>query len=77
MAFKVGDDFRTNKLSLKPGGSTVTIYFSVKEPRIYDKIKNPVNYIKSLLKRPDNGIIKVDVDGKEYWKADGIQGKLL
>ena len=35
----VSDEFRTNHLSLKPGGSTVEIIYKSGEVRIYDKIK--------------------------------------
>jgi len=55
MAFKVGDTYRTNHLSLRPGGYSVF----VKDWRgiilEYDKIKNPQAYIRSL-KRIDPGI---------------------
>jgi len=78
MSFKVGDEFRTNKLSLKPGGSTVTVHLIDSDSKIYDKIKNPGKYVASLIKLAnEKGITRIDVDGEEFWKSDGIQGNLF
>lgn len=75
MAFKVGDEFRTNKLSVKPGGSIVTVHFINEESKIYDKIKNPIAYSKSLIARSEEkGIVQIDIDGEQYW---GKQGELF
>ena len=37
---RVGDEFRTNPLSLKPGGSIVTVVFSDGRMLDYDKVKS-------------------------------------
>ena len=42
----VGDSFRTNKLSLKPGGYTVTVVNFDGSSKIYTKVKNPEAYAK-------------------------------
>lgn len=42
----VGDSFRTNALSLKPGGYTVTVVNFDGSSKIYTKVKNPEAYAK-------------------------------
>ena len=68
-AFKVGDEFRTNELSLIPGGKKVTITRENGKVLVYDKVKNPGKYIKSISQKEDvNGsIIRIEVNGKEVW----------
>lgn len=44
----VGDEFRTNPLAAKPGGSTIRIIDKQGNDRIYDKIKFPAAYISKL-----------------------------
>lgn len=61
----VHDRFRTNELSVQPGGSTVTVFYLDGLNRIYKNIKNPRAYINSILK--DETIISVQVDGQAYW----------
>lgn len=52
---KVGDDYRTNPLSHKPGGSTVRIGFkSTGEHRDYDKVKHPMAFIKRCYEMDDD-----------------------
>ena len=46
---KVGDEFRTNPLSNKPGGSTVRVTFKDGSWRDYDKVKHPKSFIKKIL----------------------------
>lgn len=66
--FIVGDEFRTNPLSLKPGGSTVTVHFEKGPARVYDKIKKPKSYISALSKlHNSDDIIQIDVDGNVIW----------
>jgi hypothetical protein len=60
----VSDEFRTNHLSLKPGGSTVQIIYKNGEVRIYDKIKYPKAYIEKL---PKEDIQSISLDGKEIY----------
>lgn len=62
---KVSDNFRTNSLSLKPGGSTVETYCIKGIRLVYDKIKNPEAYILHVIK--DSSIQKVYVDGILTW----------
>ena len=64
---RVGDKFRTNPLSLKPGGSIVSVVFSDGETREYDKIKYPRKYVATIPKR--DSIVLIYVDGKEVWST--------
>lgn len=64
--FFVADQFRTNELSLVPGGSLITIYYQDGSFRIYDKIKKPSAYIRMITDK-DNRIVKVEVDNKTEW----------
>jgi len=62
----VGDNWRTNHLSLKPGGYVVKVIYG-NHFRVYDKIKYPQNYIEKIVER-DNDIIEVKLEGITYWK---------
>jgi len=64
---RVGDEYRTNPLSLKPGGSIVSVVFSDGESLEYDKIKYPRKYVGTIPKREN--IVLIYVDGKEVWTA--------
>ena len=61
----VHDRFRTNELSVQPGGSTVTVFYLDGLNRIYKNIKVPKAYINSIVK--DETITSVQVDGEVYW----------
>jgi len=64
----VKDEFRTNKLSLQPGGYTITVVYSNNSKRSYDKVKDPARYIQSLITRGAD-ILEVLVDGEQFdWK---------
>jgi hypothetical protein len=45
---KVTDNYRTNPLSLKPGGSTVKAIHERGKVFVYDKVKSPGAYIKRM-----------------------------
>jgi hypothetical protein len=63
----VGDEYRTNPLSLEPGGSTIEVTLVNGNVLVYDKIKMPNRYIRSLYvehmakKTP---IAKVSLEGR-------------
>lgn len=61
----VHERFRTNELSLRPGGYTVTVIYSDGSQRIYNNVKNPKAYINSIAK--DETIVKALVDSEVYW----------
>ena len=60
----VSDQFRTNNLSLTPGGSEVSITLNNGQTLVYDKIKSPKKYIQSLSNYKD--IVTVKVDGEPF-----------
>lgn len=60
----VADEFRTNHLSLTPGGATVEITYANGQTLVYDKIKNPKKYIQSL--NNHKTIVSVKVDGEPF-----------
>ena len=62
---RVGDEFRTNPLSLKPGGSIVTVIFSNGKMLDYDKVKSPRKYLASIPERED--ITAIYVNGAQVW----------
>lgn len=61
----VGDEFRTNTLSLIPGGSEVEVHYR-ERVKVYTKIKNRTSYINSITSK-DAEIIAIFVDGNK-WK---------
>ena len=72
-SLKVLDEFRTNPLSLKPGGSKVSVLYSDGMELIYDKVKSPASYIRTISsKSPERRITSVKVNGKVVWtEAEG------
>jgi len=60
----VSDQFRTNNLSLTPGGSEVSITLNNGQTLVYDKIKSPKKYIQSLSNYKD--IVEVKVNGEPF-----------
>lgn len=61
----VGQEFRTNTLSITPGGSVVEIHYA-NRIKVYDNIKNVKAYIKSITSNSSEKIISILVDGKPY-----------
>ena len=62
---RVGDEYRTNPLSLSPGGSIVTVVFSDGRMLDYDKVKSPKKYVSKIPQKDD--IVAVYVNGKQAW----------
>jgi len=62
----VDDSFRTNKLSLKPGGYDVTIIYANNKRLTYNKIKDPIAYINKIIK--NSNILEILINSKSYWK---------
>ena len=65
-AINVGDDYRTNELSMIPGGSTVTIVHANGKSLSYDKIKNVDSYANKAKK--DKRVVEILVGGRTIWK---------
>jgi hypothetical protein len=53
MGFTVSDKFRTNDLSLEPGGVTVVVTYHDGRVLEYPRIKNPAAYIRTMNNNPN------------------------
>jgi hypothetical protein len=62
---RVADEFRTNPLSLSPGGSVVTVVFSDGRMLDYDKVKSPKKYVSKIPQKED--IVAVYVNANQVW----------
>jgi hypothetical protein len=67
---QVSDQFRTNELSLVPGGSRVTLFYNNGDSKVYDKVKNPNSYCSAVLKKSADTIFKIEVDGVLYFQKE-------
>jgi len=66
MGYFVSDTYRTNSLSLVPGGSVVIINEVDGTTKAYDKVKNPNAYINAILKK-NSRIETIYVDNQLVW----------
>lgn len=64
--YYVADSFRTNHLSMKPGGYTLKVVYS-DHFRLYDKIKYPKAYIDRIT-TSDPNIMQIECEGKIVWQ---------
>jgi|688.fasta_scaffold309103_1 hypothetical protein len=64
---KVADEYRTNPLSIQPGGDEIKVYLMDGMVYTYDKIKSPAKYINRL-EFKDN-IVRIDINGKQAWAS--------
>lgn len=62
---RVSDEYRKNHLSLKPGGSIVSVTFSNGSVREYDKVKFPQSYVGQI--EGKENITQILVDSKLVW----------
>lgn len=62
---QVSDAYRTNRLSLEPGGDEVTVVFSNGTRLVYDKIKDPQRYVLNI-HRQGKDIAEVYVNGQPF-----------
>ena len=60
----VNQEYRTNSLSLRPGGSTITAIMKDGRQLVYENIKNPTAYIRKAADDPT--VVSFLVDGKPY-----------
>jgi hypothetical protein len=66
---QVRDQFRKNELSITPGGSTVTVFYTTGKSIAYDKVKNAHSYCNAILKKTNSvDILKIEVDGVLYYQ---------
>lgn len=61
-AYVVQSADRTNPLSHQPGGGTVTVYYSGYHT-VYDNIKRPNAYIKTILNTSESSVLKIEYNG--------------
>ena len=73
---KVGDEFRTNRLSLIPGGSSVKVILKNGRNLVYDKVKSPRKYVSKMSDRENiasiyvNGnLVWTDAETQKYWEG--------
>ena len=64
---RVADEYRTNPLSVEPGGDEVTVYTRDGRIRTYDKVKSPQKYIANLHFEED--IVRIDINGESAWTS--------
>lgn len=65
---RVKDEYRTNKLSLRPGGSLVRVIYKNGSDLEYDKIKFPKAYVSRLEGKEE--IVRIFVDEELVWSAE-------
>ena len=58
----VGEEYRTNSLSLIPGGSEVEVHYR-NHVKVYTNIKNAGAYIKKITAESKDPILAIYVDG--------------
>ena len=68
MSIKVKDDYRTNDLSLTPGGSEVTTIMKNGSSKTYDKVKFVDKYCSKLMN--DLDVVEILVNDQFYWKRN-------
>ena len=70
---RVTDNYRTNPLSLQPGGSTVKAIHETGKAFVYDKVKSPGAYIKRIVtdsKIAEHGaIVEILIDNVSVWTS--------
>lgn len=68
---KVKDKYRTNPLSLEPGGYNVVVVYEGGLKLVYDKVKKPGWYVKSISeKNKEHGkIVQIFVDNNLAWDS--------
>ena len=64
---RVADQYRTNPLSVEPGGDEVTVYTRDGRVRTYDKVKSPQKCIANLHFKED--IVRIDINGESAWTS--------
>ena len=67
---RVGDEYRTNPLSLIPGGYIVTVYLFSGRSLEYDKVKRPSSYVRAI-ENKEGDISRIDVNGNIVLTSGG------
>lgn len=63
---RVGDEYRTNPLSLTPGGYIVTVHLKSGKTLEYDKVKRPSSYVR-VIENKEGAITRIDVNNQTVW----------
>lgn len=74
--YHVDDQYRTNPMSLKPGGSVIEIFHASGIVLEYDKIKFPPKYLREVYPKVntiDNPIVRITVDGQNVFDRNDKQ----
>lgn len=68
----VEDEFRTNPLSLQPGGHQVTVFYNNDTNFVYDKVKTPSAYIRNIYQKEKSNrtMTRILVDGAQVWSGE-------
>lgn len=68
----VKDKYRTNPLSLEPGGCQVTVFYNNGTNFVYDKVKNAQAYVRNIYKKEKEGrsMVRILVDGNQVWSDE-------
>ena len=61
----ISDQYRTNPLSLRPGGYEIRVIYNSGKTYVYDKIKDPTRYIATMTTNSSD-IYEIFVDGQLY-----------
>jgi len=62
--YKVGDKWRKNPLSLKPGGVRVFVKFNSGFIKVYDKVKHAKAFISKIKESNNTDISKIWMENK-------------
>lgn len=74
-----GDEYRTNPMSLQPGGITVRVVLENGQIISYDKVKKPWHYIKTIISKLEKGedkynstVLRIETDERVYWRNKNV-----
>ena len=77
-----GDEYRTNPMSLQPGGITVRVVLENGQIISYDKVKKPWHYIKTIISKLEKGedkynstVLRIETDERVYWRNNNVGGE--
>jgi hypothetical protein len=76
-----GDEYRTNPMSLQPGGTTVRVVLENGQVISYDKVKKPWHYVKTIISAVEKGtdkynsaVLRIETDERVYWRNKNSGG---
>ena len=74
-----GDEYRTNPMSLQPGGITVRVVLENGQIISYDKVKKPWHYINTIISKLEKGedkynstVLRIETDERVYWRNKNV-----